>query len=108
MVEKGSLEKIQNLVENNLLDVNAVIETRYFDDMFDFYRIDKMHLLSVAAACNQYEICEYLLSEGVDPNLIMYDTPQSPGSFGSFTARFFSIVLVMWVQRFIENCEIVA
>ena len=117
LVEKGSLKKIQNLVENNLLDVNAVIETRYCDVVFEFYRIKEMNLLSAAAVCNQYEICEYLLSKGANPNLIQIynDHPGIPESSPQgFSALFWScgsnvsskivkLLLDHGANQFIEN-----
>ncbi|XP_066911212.1 uncharacterized protein [Clytia hemisphaerica] len=117
LIENGFLPKIQYLVENDLLDVNALIKTRYYDDMFDFYGIlgiQKMHLLSAAAVCNQYEICDYLLSKGADPNLIMVHPGIGVLGGQGFSALFWScgsnvsskimkLLLNHGANQFIEN-----
>uniref|UniRef100_A0A7M5UW52 Mab-21-like nucleotidyltransferase domain-containing protein n=1 Tax=Clytia hemisphaerica TaxID=252671 RepID=A0A7M5UW52_9CNID len=60
LIKNGETQKLCGLVESSSLDVNSMVENS--DGK-------QVRILNAAIECNQYEICEYLLNKGADPNL---------------------------------------
>ncbi|XP_066911211.1 uncharacterized protein [Clytia hemisphaerica] len=60
LIKNGETQKLYELVESNSLHVNSMIENSDGKNV---------RVLNAAIERNQYEICDYLLNKGADPNL---------------------------------------